>query len=273
MITKKITALIPCYNEASGIRDVIMAFPREQLARFGYTLEVMVIDNNSTDKTSRVARKAGARVVFEPKKGKGNAIRKGMASITPDTSYVIMLDGDDTYSPKEILRLIEPIDSGFCNVVIGSRLGGRMSEGSMKTFNLIGNWVYSHLVRYSYRVNVTDVLTGYFAWTKEVVDSLHPHLVSDGFAIEMEMITKMAKLGHEIYSVPISYHARAGESNLRPIYDGSRILAMYARNLMWTPEKTDSIDATELPRRKRLAYNIGNQFEMTFGERINRSTK
>jgi glycosyltransferase involved in cell wall biosynthesis len=273
MKTKKITALIPCYNEAAGIRDVITAFPREQLARFGYVLEVLVIDNNSKDNTAKVARRAGARVIFEGKKGKGNAIRTGMASLTTDTDYVIMLDGDDTYSPKEILRLIEPIDSGFCNVVIGSRLGGRISAGSMKTFNMIGNWVYSHLVRYSYRVNVTDVLTGYFAWTKEVVDSLHPHLTSDGFAIEMEMITKMAKLGHEIYSVPISYHARAGESNLRPIYDGSRILAMYARNLFWNPEKTIVMTTDELPRAKRLAFGLGNQFELIFGEWTNRGGK
>jgi hypothetical protein len=91
-------------------------------------------------------------------------------------------------------------------------------------------------VRVFYRANVTDVLTGYFAWKKEVIDELHPYLVSQGFAIEMEMITKMARMGCEVYSVPISYHPRSGETNLRPFYDGYRILKMFFRNLPWRPD-------------------------------------
>src|ERR1700728_1440735 len=96
--------------------------------------------------------------------------------------------------------------------------------------------MYSHLVRSFYRVNVTDVLTGYFAWSREAIERLHPHLKSEGFAIEMEMVTKMARLGEEIYSVPISYDKRAGTTNLRPIYDGTRILWMFTKNLMWRPK-------------------------------------
>jgi dolichol-phosphate mannosyltransferase len=246
---KKVTAVIPCYNEADGIANVIRSFPQRQLKAHGYTLEILVVDNNSTDGTAEVAAAAGARVIHESKKGKGNAIRTGFASISPDTDFVVMLDGDDTYRPQEVIRLLEPLASGFCNVVIGSRLGGRISDGSMKAFNRFGNWTYSHLVRYSFRVNVTDVLTGYFAWTKSVIDDLHPHLESDGFAIEMEMITKMARLGHEIYSVPISYHSRAGSSSLQPIQDGARIMHMYLKNLAWKPEDTSAAK----PARRRSA--------------------
>src|SRR5476651_2686745 len=164
---KKVTVLIPCYNEEEGIAGVIKGLPKAQLKAHGYDVGVLVIDNNSSDNTSKVAREAGAQVIFEGKQGKGNAIRTGFYSIPDDTDYVVMLDGDHTYRPEEIIRLLEPLDSGFANVIIGSRLGGRISEGSMKTFNRIGNWVYSHLVRYSYGVNVTDVLTGYFAWTRK----------------------------------------------------------------------------------------------------------
>lgn len=242
---KKITAVIPCYNEEAGIAAVIKSFPLQQIEAHGYCLEILVIDNNSTDRTAEIARSLGARVVHEPKKGKGNAIRSGFFHISEDTDYVVMLDGDDTYRPEEVLRLIELLDSGFCNVVIGSRLGGRISKGSMSAFNRGGNWIFSHLVRYIFRVNVTDVLTGYFAWTRETVERLRPHLVSEGFAIEMEMITKMARLGEEIYSVPISYNARAGESNLRPIHDGVRILKMLLRNIYWKPK---------LQKLKRIAF-------------------
>ncbi len=260
---KKVTVVIPCYNEAKGIADVINGFPIARLKAQGYTLEVLVIDNNSKDATAEVARAAGARVIHEPNKGKGNAIRTGFKSISADTDYVVMLDGDDTYRPEEILRMLEPLSSEFCNVVIGSRLGGKISEGSMKTFNRIGNWTYSHMVRYSFQVNVTDVLTGYFAWTKAVIDELHPHLKSNGFAIEMEMITKMARLGHDIYSVPISYHSRAGESNLQPVQDGARIMKMFVKNLAWRPA-----DPTAKPSRRHAAAKVGRRFIPTFGERL-----
>ncbi len=233
---KKVIALIPCYNEEEGIADVIKGFPRGQLIAHGYSLEIVVIDNNSTDNTAAVARAAGAHVIFEPKQGKGNAIRAGFYYVPGDTDYVVMLDGDYTYRPQEIVRLLEPISSGFCNVVIGSRLGGRITNGSMTALNRFGNWIFSHLVRYSYRVNVTDVLTGYFAWDKNAISLLRPHLKSNGFAIEMEMITKMARLGEQIYSVPISYKSRAGNSSLRPVRDGLRILLMYFGNLRWMPK-------------------------------------
>jgi L-malate glycosyltransferase len=232
---KKITVLIPCYNEERGIEEVIKKFKPQALRQQGFKLEIVVIDNNSTDRTSEVAKSLGVKVIHELKKGKGNAIRAGFNYIKKDTDYVVMLDGDNTYSSEEIFRLVEPIDSGFCSVIIGSRLGGRITEGSMTFLNRAGNWFFSHLVRYIYRVNVTDVLTGYFAWKREAVERMRSHLVSDGFAIEMEMITKMARLGEEIYSVPISYNSRAGESNLRPFHDGMRILIMLLRNLSWWP--------------------------------------
>lgn len=233
---KRITVLIPCYNEADAIAGVIKGFPLKQLKSHGYSLDVLVIDNNSKDGTAAVAEAAGARVISEKRQGKGYAIRAGFYAITPDTDYVVMLDGDHTYEPREILRLVEPLNAGFTHVIIGSRLGGRIADGSMRAFNRLGNWGYSHLVRYSYRVNVTDVLTGYFAWTREAIEKLRPHLVSEGFAIEMEMITKLARLGESIYSVPISYHARKGESSLHPVRDGIRILRMYLRNLHWSPK-------------------------------------
>ncbi len=258
---KRVLILIPCYNEADGIGQVIAGFPRARLARYGYQLDILVIDNNSSDNTAEVARQAGARVIREPRQGKGNAIRTGFYNIA-GADYVAMLDGDDTYRPEEIMRLIEPLSSDFCDVVIGSRLGGRISAGSMKRLNRSGNWLYSHLVRYSYRVSVTDVLTGYFAWKREVLEQLRPHLVSDGFAIEMEMITKMARLGYEIYSVPISYNSRAGDSSLRPIVDGARILAMYARNLRWRPSVLTDIST---PRTTPISVTRNRA---QFGERV-----
>ena len=253
---EKIAVVIPCYNEAKGIAKVIEKFPYHRFEKLGFKIQVFVIDNDSTDNTAEIAANAGATVLSEPKKGKGNALRAGFQNLPQDIDYVVMLDGDDTYSPKELLRMIEPLHSGFCDAVVGSRLSGRIHGDSMTFFNQVGNWIFTHLVRYIYRANVTDVLTGYFAWKKDAIDQLYPHLTSEGFAIEMEMITKMARLGLNMYSVPISYTQRAGDSNLRPIKDGYRIMRMFLQNLTWKPsriyirnthsEKTGGLDVANM---------------------------
>ena len=111
----KITVIIPCHNEAKSIVGVIKNFPIKQLQRNDFNLEILVIDNASTDNTAKLARIAGARVIVEPKKGKGNAMRAGFANISPDTDYVAMIDGDDTYNSNELFRLIEPLQSDFCD--------------------------------------------------------------------------------------------------------------------------------------------------------------
>jgi glycosyltransferase involved in cell wall biosynthesis len=241
-VTKKIAVVIPCHNEAASIVKVIKKFPRTKLKKGSFELSIYVVDNNSNDNTARLAEKAGANVIHEPRKGKGYALRAGFAALPDDIDYVVMLDGDDTYSPEEITRVVEPLHSNFCDAVIGSRLGGHIQASAMTTFNRLGNWLFTSAVRTVYRANVTDVLTGYFAWRKEALDQLYPHLKSDGFAIEMEMVTKMARLGHRLTSVPISYHPRDGESHLHPVKDGLRILRMFIKNLTW--QKTESRSRT-----------------------------
>lgn len=232
---KKVTVMIPCYNEEKGVGKVIHNIPQKKLKTLGYTVDILVIDNNSRDKTAEKARTAGAHVVFEKKQGKGYAIRTGIRNVSRDTDVVVMLDGDATYRPEEMVRLIEPIDSGFCDVVIGTRLGGKVADGSMPSFNRLGNWFFTFLVRTWYHSNVTDVCTGYFAWRKSVLDTLSQYLESDGFSIEMEMITKMAKMDVSLYSVPISYDKRRGKAHLHPFYDGKKIIHAWARNLFWRP--------------------------------------
>jgi len=88
--------------------------------------------------------------------------------------------------------------------------------------------------------NITDTCTGYFAWKKKIVDELAPHIKSNGFSIEVEMITKMAKLGYKMYSVPITYDRREGHTKLSPIIDGTKIAWMLFKNLTWKPPSSDN---------------------------------
>jgi dolichol-phosphate mannosyltransferase len=244
---KKITVLIPCFNEARGIAEVIRRLPFETAEKLGFEIHVLVIDNNSTDNTAEIAQAAGAQVIHEPRQGKGNAVRTGFYNIPEDTDYVVMLDGDATYRPEEILRMIEPIDSGFSHVITGSRMDGKLNDGAMHPFNRLGNRMYSKLVRVTYNVPVTDVLTGYYAWSHAAIKDLRSHIRAEGFAIEMEMVTKLARLGYDIYCVPISYEPRIGDSSLRPLRDGYRIMKMFARNLRWKPDDgtSDMIEIEE----------------------------
>ncbi len=258
---KKVTVLIPCYNEAEAISDVIAKVPADRLRAFGYDVEILVVDNNSTDDTAAIAEQAGARVVHEPRQGKGNAIRTGFYSVADDTDFVVMLDGDDTYRADEILRLIEPIDSGFAEVILGSRMHGAISDGSMRRLNHMGNRIYSRLVRTFYHVPVTDVLTGFYAWSMGAVEELRPHLQSAGFAIEMEMTTKMARLHLHMYSVPISYDARQGSSNLHPFRDGYRILKMFTRNLRWKPSLHPPTVSKELRAAEAVHESVTNEHQ------------
>lgn len=234
---QKISLIIPCHNEEKGIGKVIAGIPQEELKSRGYLLEVIVINNNSTDKTVKVAQKHGATVIHETKKGKGYAIKAGFNAVSPDTKYIVMLDGDNTYKASEIIRLVEPLTSNFADVIVGSRLSGKMLKNSLKAQNRIANWGYTFLVRAFYQTNVTDVLSGYFAWKKEVIDDLSQHLDSAGFEIEMEMITKMVKLGYDVYSVPITYDERRGTTKIESLKDGIKILSMFAKNLNWSPSQ------------------------------------
>ncbi len=233
----KITVLIPAYNEEKGIGKVIDCVPVKKLNRYGFQTEIIVINNNSNDLTIKIARERNVKVITENKLGKGNAIRTGFRNISPDTDYVVMLDGDNTYKSDEILRLIEPLESNFSDVIIGSRLGGKLNKQSLSMTHRLANWSFTFLIRRLYLVNATDTCTGYFAWKKKVVDDLLPHIKSEGFAIEVEMITKMARLGYKIYSVPITYDKREGDSKLSPYLDGLKIIWMLFKNLAWRPQK------------------------------------
>lgn len=237
MKKEKVAILIPCYNEEQGIAKVLDNIPYRTLAKHGFEHQVIVIDNNSSDRTSDIAASKGAHVIFELAKGKGNAIRKAFDCIDSDTAYVVMLDGDNTYDAREMLRLIEPISNNFCDVVIGSRLGGKVTKNAFKTQNRLANWLYTFLVRRFYGANITDVLSGYFAWRGDVIVEMRNHLNSDGFSIEMEMISKLVKLGYSMYSVPITYNVREGESKLESVKDGLKIISTFSRNLFWSPIK------------------------------------
>ena len=277
MKKEKVAVLIPCHNEEQGIGKVMDTIPYALLDKQGFETTVIVIDNNSSDRTAEIAASKGAHVIFEEAKGKGNAMRKAFNSIDNDTTYVVMLDGDNTYDAREMLRLIEPLSSGFCDIVVGSRLGGKVTKNAFKTQNRLANWVYTFLVRCFYSANITDVLSGYFAWRADVIVEMREHLQSDGFSIEMEMISKLVKLGYSIYSVPISYNIREGETKIESIKDGLKILSTFSHNLFWSPAKIGGSREHKIeqiiPHTEEVKLPTSVQLPMTGYESAERPTR
>ncbi len=232
---EKVTVIIPCHNEEEGIGRVLDTMPFRKLMLQGLNVDVIVVDNNSKDGTIKEVNKRRIKIIRERNQGKGYALKAGFRAITKDTKYVVILDGDNTYKPIEMPRLLEPLKNDFCDVVIGSRIGGKTIHGSLSSSHRFINWVFAFLVRHFYDANVTDCLSGYFAFKKRALDRLLKHLDSRGFAIEMEMITKMRKMDMEVYSVPITYDRRLGHSKIHSLPDGIKILSTFFKNLTWTP--------------------------------------
>ncbi|MHC1635976.1 MAG: S-layer glycoprotein N-glycosyltransferase AglJ [Candidatus Methanospirareceae archaeon] len=211
---KDVCVLIPTLNEEEAIGKIIREFKAE-----GFD-NILVIDGNSTDNTREIARKEGAKVVVQRDKGKGAAIKQAFEIINSD--IIVIIDGDGTYSPAEAKKLIEPIIKKEADHVIGNRFAYKGKKGVFKRLNKIGNIIINKIFSFGYGVRLNDILSGYRALTREVVEKMR--LGKKGFEIEAEMTIESIKKGFRIKEVPITYAKRKGETKLHPIRDGSKII-------------------------------------------------
>ena len=207
---KDVCILIPTLNEEETIGGVISSFKRQ-----GFD-NILVIDGNSTDSTRAIAKRAGARVVIQRGKGKGAAVRQAFELI--DSDIIVMIDGDGTYLPTEVQRLIEPIERGEAEHVIGNRFA---YGGAFAILHRLGNWVLNKIFSIGYGLELQDILSGYRAFTKGAVKKMT--LRKEGFEIEAEMTVESVKRGIKLKEVPISYRKRRGKSKLNFFRDGMRI--------------------------------------------------
>jgi glycosyltransferase involved in cell wall biosynthesis len=146
----RVSVVIPTRNEAQAIGRVLEDLPSDQVT------EVIVVDNNSTDGTTEIAARMGARVVREARRGYGQACLTGIASANaPD--IVGFLDGDYSDRPAELPLLLAPITEGRADVTIGSRLAGPRVPGALAWHALFGNWLASTLIRKLYGPKITDL--------------------------------------------------------------------------------------------------------------------
>jgi len=208
--------VVPCHNEAATVAKVVRDF-QAALPR----AEVVVVDNASTDGTAELARAAGARVITEPRAGKGFALLSGFRE-GRDADFFVMVDGDDTYPAEDASRLLAAAEAG-ADMVIGTRLEGA-EEGAFRAGHSLGNHLFNGLVRLLFGVKTQDLFSGYRVLTRRFLQSAP--LIARGFEVEAELSLQAVVQGFRTAEVPIRYRARpeASPSKLKTYRDGTRIL-------------------------------------------------
>lgn len=207
----KVSIIVPAYNEEKNIKEILrMLLDVEQVLP---SMEVIVIDDGSTDGTLHEVSKFSSRVKLlkhENNRGKGAALATGFDEATGNV--VVVQDADLEYSPYDIPRLVKPILSGEADVVFGSRFKG--TRDGMKFPNYVGNKLISLTTKLLYGEPITDVMTGHKVFAKQVVKSID--LTEDGFNIEPEIAAEVFHGGWRFAEVPITYARRKhGKSKFR----------------------------------------------------------
>ncbi|MBQ6147578.1 glycosyltransferase [Candidatus Saccharibacteria bacterium] len=213
----KIAVLIPCYNEAKTIERVVKDYKKALPEA-----EIFVYDNNSTDKTGEIAKKAGAKVRVERRQGKGNVVRSMFKDI--DADCYLMIDGDDTYSPDSARKMCEMVLEEGVDMVIGDRLSSTYFQENKRPFHNFGNRLVRNLINLIFKSDIRDIMTGYRAFSREFVKTFP--ILSKGFEIETEMTVHALDKNLQIAEFPIQYKDReaGSESKLNTISDGFKVL-------------------------------------------------
>lgn len=218
----EIAILIPCYNESKTITKVVAdwknAIPEAA---------IYVYDNNSSDQTAELARKAGAIVRFEHQQGKGNVIRRMFREI--NAKAYLMVDGDDTYPAEFGREMIDKVLHHNADMVVGDRLSSTYFTENKRPFHNFGNSLVRQSINKLFKNNIKDIMTGYRAFGYNFVKTFP--VLSKGFEIETEMSIHAVDKNMQVENVIIEYRDRpeGSESKLNTYSDGLKVLRTILR--------------------------------------------
>lgn len=217
----KISVVIPCFNEEHGLKHVLEGMPE-------YVDEIVVVDNNSTDDTARIARQAGAYVIFQPQKGYGCTYQAGLPAATGD--IIATLDGDGTYPSHAIAAIVDMLLDQNLDFVCASRFPLR-NPRAMRLRNQAGNKVLTYTFRLLYLRWIADSQSGMWVFRRACLDHIHPTHPGMAFSEEIKIEALQARV-LRFGEVHISYHERIGETKLFTWRDGwSNLLFLFRRRL------------------------------------------
>ena len=216
----KVSVVIPALNEEGVVGKTVRSIPSDEIRDAGYDLEIIVVNNDSTDNTAREASDAGATVFLEKNKGYGNAYKRGFKEASGD--IIIMGDADGTYPLEQSMDFINYIVEDGCDFVIGSRFKGSIEDGAMPALHrYIGNPMLTWMLNVLFGSSYSDTHCGMRAFTREALDKMT--LVSPGMEFAIEMVIEASENNLNIKEVPIHYRKRGGgEAKLSSFGDGWR---------------------------------------------------
>jgi glycosyltransferase involved in cell wall biosynthesis len=208
---KKLSIIIPCYNEEKTIIPLLISINKVQLTD-GIEKEIVIIDDKSSDNSISIIKKYNEEndnkiklLINEKNCGKGYSIRKGINECNGD--YIIIQDADLEYSPSEYNKLLGPILNNFADVVYGSRFKGGDPHRVLFFWHSIGNKILTFLSNISTNLNLTDMETCYKLFKKDIIKKIQ--LKENRFGFEPEVTAKISKIKNiKIYEVGISYNGR-----------------------------------------------------------------
>ena len=215
---KKIVIQIPCLNEESTVGKVIKDLKRELS-----NPEIIVYDNSSTDNTVKEARKYGAKVVLEKKRGKGNVVKR-MFSDNLDANIYVMLDGDDTYDTSKIKESIERLFKEKYDMLVAKRI--HSDPSAYRRGHVIGNQMFSRFVNYIFGNDISDIFSGYRVFSKRFIKTFPQN--SSEFEVEAELTIHALEQGFKVGEFECLYKPRpeGSISKLSTFKDGMKILSL-----------------------------------------------
>lgn len=198
---RNVGVVIPCLDEETAVGPCVLAVLASGVG------EVIVVDGGSTDHTAERAAAAGAKVVVEPVRGYGRAMMAGLSALAPTITIVLFIDGDGSDRPEMILSVVEPIERGEADFVLGSRLRGEREPGSLGASQVVAGHLAGFLIRLLYGVRFTD-MSPFRAIRRDALERLGMTEKTFGWNLEMQM--RVAANGLRVVEVPVGQQRRAG---------------------------------------------------------------
>jgi glycosyltransferase involved in cell wall biosynthesis len=211
--------VIPALNEEAALAPMLDGLRAALDAAACANADIVVVDNGSRDATAAMARKHGARVVSEPRRGYGQACLAGIAALSGETEIVVFLDADGSDDPEDLPRLVAPVREGAADLVLGSRTVAARKSRGFTPQQAFGNWLATGLMRMFFGARYTD-LGPFRVIRRDALERLQMRDTNFGWTIEMQI--KAHCLGLKVVEIPVNYRKRiAGESKISGTFAGT----------------------------------------------------
>jgi dolichol-phosphate mannosyltransferase len=217
-----VSVVIPTLNEAGNIQEAIDTLDKE----LAFPKEIIIVDGCSTDGTLDIVKKTNCKLIVEPRRGYGLALRRGMMEAKGDV--VIMVDGDGTYEFRHVNRLLERMIETDAEMCMATRMYD--PDKAMGLFNFVGNKIITFCFNMVYKQSLSDTQSGFRAFSHSAIEKVNFKETDMAFATEM--LIKFARKGFKMVEVPSTYKLRKyGKTKLRPLNSGIEIFATILKGI------------------------------------------